>query len=64
MALKEIPFDPAKRTPEEHFAVLEEQLLNVLRSGKAQVSDDFMDHLSMFDRCLRLALGLPVKPAN
>ena len=49
------------RTPQEHYKVLDEALTNLLRASKAQVSQEMMGHLIVFDRCLRSALGLPIE---
>jgi hypothetical protein len=49
------------RTPEEHYASLDEALTNVLRAGKVQVSNEFMTQLMVYERCLRIALGMPVE---
>lgn len=49
------------KTPEEHYKVLDEALTNLLRASKAQVSQEMMGHILVFDRCLRAALGLPIE---
>lgn len=48
------------KTPEEHYAILDEAMTNVLRAGKAQVSNDFMEQLYVYEHCVRVALGMPV----
>lgn len=51
----------APKTPEEHYRLLEQHFLYVLRAAKADVNDDMMAQIRVYDRCLRVALGLPVE---
>ena len=51
----------SKRTPDEHYKALDEALTNVLRASGAVISPRMLQHLEVYDRCLRVALGLPVE---
>ncbi len=59
MAIKTI--HRSVKTPEEHYLTIEEALTNVLRACKADVNPAMMEQLVVYDRCLRVALGLPVE---
>ena len=49
------------KSPAEHYEIIDEALTNVLRAAGAIASEQLLDHLFVYDRCLRIALGLPVK---
>jgi hypothetical protein len=51
-------------TPQEHYDVLDRALTDVLRASRAAgdaVTDRLMDTLVIYERALRVALGLPVE---
>lgn len=49
------------RTPEEHYAILDDLLTNVLVAAGATATDQLMDQLVVYERCLRVALGMRVE---
>ena len=51
----------SNKTPNENYEMLDEALTNLLRASKAQVSDEMLAHLYVFERCIRVALRLPIE---
>ncbi|MFC6621985.1 hypothetical protein [Novosphingobium panipatense] len=46
-------------TAQERYDMIDEALTNVLRAGKVEVTDQFMYHMQVYERCVRAALDLP-----
>lgn len=62
---KRAAFTPlAERSAEEKYAVMDQALTNVLRAAKATVSDNLVEYLVIYERCLKGVLGMPTEDAN
>ena len=52
-------------SPEDHYEVLDAALTEVLATaGIDTIDGQLMESLIVFNRCLRIALGLPVEVAS
>lgn len=51
-------------TPEDQYEVLDVALTDILDTAGADVDDELMEKLMIYNRLLRIALGLPVEVAS
>lgn len=54
-----MPNEKRPMTAQERYDMIDEALTNVLRAGKVEVTDQFMYHMQVYERCVRAALDLP-----
>lgn len=54
----------SSRTPEDHYEVLDVALTDILHTAGADVDKALMEKLMIYNRLLRIALGLPVEVAS
>lgn len=54
----------SSRTPEDHYEVLDVALTDILHTAGADVDDELLEKLMIYNRLLRIALGLPVEVAS
>ena len=53
-----------EQSAEEKYAAMDQALTAVLRAGEVTVTESLVEHLKVYDRCLRGVLGLPTSAAN
>jgi hypothetical protein len=47
-----------------HYEILDAGMTGILEALQADVDEEVLRHLLVYNRCLRLALGLPVEVAS